>query len=309
MSAKPILVTGSHRSGTTWVGEMIAASPSVVYIHEPFNISYPDPGKCSARFDKWFTYICDRNEQDYYISFKRMVNFRYNLMAQVKISKRPSAVANALEENARFIRYRLTNARPLIKDPIAFFSAEWLASRFGMDTVVMIRHPAAFAASIKEKNWAHPFDHFLQQPLLMDSYLSPFKSQIMQYAEEEQDILDQAALLWNMIHYTILRYREKHPEWIFLRHEDISRDPCDGFAKLYACLNLNYSENVKLVIREHCSSSGETGLHKHKINKQIKRDSASNIWTWKTRLTTPEIQRLKSQVQDISQEFYSEQEW
>jgi hypothetical protein len=31
----PVLVTGIHRSGTTWVGKMLAAAPGVVYINEP----------------------------------------------------------------------------------------------------------------------------------------------------------------------------------------------------------------------------------------------------------------------------------
>jgi hypothetical protein len=39
----PILVTGTPRSGTTWVGKIIATSPSVGYIKEPFN------RKCTSR--------------------------------------------------------------------------------------------------------------------------------------------------------------------------------------------------------------------------------------------------------------------
>ena len=46
MHTKPILVTGSHRSGTTWVGKMLAATGSVGYIHEPFNLKNR-PGICS----------------------------------------------------------------------------------------------------------------------------------------------------------------------------------------------------------------------------------------------------------------------
>ena len=37
-NSKPILVTGSHRSGSTWTGRIISAAPHVGYIHEPFNI-------------------------------------------------------------------------------------------------------------------------------------------------------------------------------------------------------------------------------------------------------------------------------
>jgi len=37
LSKSPILVTGMHRSGTTWVGRMLAASREAVYFHEPLN--------------------------------------------------------------------------------------------------------------------------------------------------------------------------------------------------------------------------------------------------------------------------------
>ena len=61
--AKPILVTGSHRCGSTWIGKVIATSPSVDYIHEPFN-GMCRPGKCSVKFPHTFTYITDNNESD-----------------------------------------------------------------------------------------------------------------------------------------------------------------------------------------------------------------------------------------------------
>jgi hypothetical protein len=69
---KPILVTGSHRSGTTWVGRIIASSPSVAYIHEPFHIRH-DPDVCPARFDHWFTYVCEENEDQYRKPIKEML--------------------------------------------------------------------------------------------------------------------------------------------------------------------------------------------------------------------------------------------
>ena len=40
MKTNPILITGSHRSGTTWVAKMIALSWYVFYLEEPFNQCY-----------------------------------------------------------------------------------------------------------------------------------------------------------------------------------------------------------------------------------------------------------------------------
>jgi hypothetical protein len=53
---KSILVTGSHLSGSTWTGRMLSLSPSVAYIHEPFNLHHR-PGICKAKFNYWFPYM------------------------------------------------------------------------------------------------------------------------------------------------------------------------------------------------------------------------------------------------------------
>lgn len=94
MSKKPILITGSHRSGSTWVGTMIAESPSVQYIHEPFNIDHPPSiGICSAKFQHWYTYISEKNADYYQYEITKMLNFQYNLANGIKaISSRRQAL-------------------------------------------------------------------------------------------------------------------------------------------------------------------------------------------------------------------------
>ena len=57
----PILLTGSHRSGSTWTGKMLAFSNEIAYIHEPFNLNH-NPGIFKARFENWFPYIFHGNE-------------------------------------------------------------------------------------------------------------------------------------------------------------------------------------------------------------------------------------------------------
>jgi hypothetical protein len=80
------------------------------------------------------------------------------------------------------LRHRLNGSAALIKDPFAFFSSEWLAERFDMAVVVVIRHPAAFVSSIINLNWSHPFSHFLEQTLLLNERLVPFEDEIREYA-------------------------------------------------------------------------------------------------------------------------------
>ena len=38
-----VLVTGSHRSGTTWVGQILGLAPGLCYLHEPFKPCWDPP--------------------------------------------------------------------------------------------------------------------------------------------------------------------------------------------------------------------------------------------------------------------------
>ena len=72
VSDKPILVTGAHRSGTTWVGKMLALAPGVAYIHEPFS-PRTAAGLSPAGFDRYFTVVTEENEARYRPGLERTV--------------------------------------------------------------------------------------------------------------------------------------------------------------------------------------------------------------------------------------------
>ncbi|MBW4575268.1 MAG: sulfotransferase [Aphanothece sp. CMT-3BRIN-NPC111] len=307
---KPILITGSHRSGSTWVGKMLAQSPSVRIINEPFNLNRDRESSkclCGVKFDYWFPYICQENEDYFYQHIKHTIDLSYNLKGQLNAANTPSAKGASIKGYGKFLMRRLLNIRPLIKDPIAVFSAEWLASKFNMDVVILIRHPASFAGSLKRLNWNFPFSDFLNQPLLMKDYLYTFEGEIKEYAENEKDIIDQAILLWRIIYSVIIKYQEGYHSWMFLRHEDISREPVIAFEKIFNQLNLGFSKNIIEGIKAHSHSANPTAAtteaHLLRLN------SKANIESWKERLTASEIQRIRTKVEDVSSRFYSDRDW
>ena len=282
---------------------MLALSPDIAYIHEPFNLNH-SPGICRARFDYWFPYICDENEVLILNDISDCLNFKYHIFEELQASKSPAELLPSVLDCLRFQRNRILNKRPLMKDPIAVFSTEWLEKRFNMNVIIVVRHPAAFVGSIKAAKWTHPFDHFLKQPLLMGHHLVEYRRQIEDFSKSEADIVDQAILLWNMIYHTILKYRENQPDWIFVTHEALSKNPIREFGKLYQKLGLHYSTNIQEKIKGYSTAD----LSKVQSNK-LKRDSKANIWTWKTRLNEQEIQRVKAQTIAIASVFYDEEDW
>lgn len=306
---KPILITGLHRSGSTWCGKMVSLSKDVGYIHEPFHILHR-PGICSAQFKYWFTYIIDKNENEYLNAFKKTLNYKYSYINEIKsfkIKTFPKDIIRLLRDSLIFSNYRIRNVRPLLKDPIALLSAEWLAERFDMDVIIMIRHPAAFISSLKRMNWTYSFDHLLDQELLMNDLLVPFEDQIRDYSKNEHDIIDQGILLWNILHSVILNYKEKYKNWLFVRHEDLSSDPLNGFKGIFHYLGLDFTKRIeRKILKFSCSNNPKEFNAK---SDSIKRDSKANIWNWKNRLTKEEILRIKKGVNNISTKFYDEQIW
>ncbi len=302
---KPILVTGGHRSGSTWVGRMISAAPGIGYIHEPFNIGVnitPNP----RPFDAWFQYIQPGNAGDYEEVLLQILNYHYPLWRNTTRIRSGFDVIRVLRDQVDSTVNQLAGKRPLVKDPIAIFSAEWLYRSFGMDVVCMIRHPAAFCASLKIKGWRFDFRNFLGQPLLMEEYLEPFHAEIEEYCSFEKNVVEQGALLWNCIHHTIQVYRQNNPCWLYLRHEDLSADPVNEFRAIYENLGLSFTKGVRRVIEKSSSSRNPvevTGRDRYK------RNSIANIKSWKSRLTTDEVRLIKQKTEKIACLFYDDEDW
>ena len=284
---------------------MLSLSPSLGYIREPFSVSHR-PGTLDVQFPYWFPYICAENQGPYLQPVDDMLAFRFKGSAALRAAHAPRDLALAAYDFREFSRCRRRGARPLLKDPIAVFSAEWLSDTFDMQPIVLIRHPAAFASSLIRYGWTHPFDDFLQQPLLMRDLLSPFQEQISSFAHSEREIIDQAALLWTLIHHTILRYRKARPTWRFFRHEDIARDPLGRFEQMFGYLGLEFGEKERAGVSAATDPSNPSEASGAGV---LKRDSRSAVQTWKTRLSAQQVNRIREATEQIAVEFYSDADW
>ena len=304
MSDKPILVTGAHRSGTTWVGKMLALAPGVAYIHEPFS-PRTAAGLSPAGFDRYFTVVTSENEARYRPGLEQTIRFRYGLGAQIRSLRGGRDLARIPRDLARVERARLSGARPLVKDPIALLSAEWLAETFEMDVVVLIRHPAAFAASLKRLGWKHSFANFIQEGRVPE-VVRPYEAEIRQQAERPGEILAQAVLLWRLLYNAVDGYRERHPDWAFVRHEDASAEPVATFERLYAQLGLDLTPAAKEAIARASAPDNPAELA---TPYAVELDSAASIGRWREDLPPEEIETLRERTRDVWPRFYSDEDW
>lgn len=294
---KNILVTGSHRSGSTWTGKIIAKASNVRYVHEPFNIGNV---RKNSPFTFWFEHLNGASEahqnkaKKYLNSFYKVVHFNhFNRLLQIRSLRK-------LYHFLKDLKARTTH-RSVYKDPIAIMSAEWMYTNFNLDMVVLIRHPAAFVASLKVKNWQYDFNNYLNQSELMNTYLKEYKVQIKEYSENKKDIIDQGILLWNTIHDVIAYYQSTYgKEWYFVKHEDLSLQPTEEFEKMFSKINLEFTSEIKEYIDETTKGSERS---------KLVRNSKDNIKTWKNRLSEEEINRIKLGTENVWKKFYTEDDW
>ncbi|CAG1011975.1 hypothetical protein ANAEL_04311 [Anaerolineales bacterium] len=305
MNKQPILVTGAHRSGTTWVGKMLAADHNTAYISEPLNVLHRR-GVYRAEVKRWYQYITPENEADYFPAFQQLLNLRYHLFAELTSLLSQKDFLRMGRDLSIFAKGKLLGQRALLKDPFAIFSTPWFAQRLDCKVVITIRHPGGFASSLKRLNWPFDFRDLLDQPLLMRDHLETDRADMESMPAD--DIVGQSALLWRMIYRTVHSTLKMFPDFKVVRHEDLSLDPVAGYKSLYESLGLTFDEKVRNTILNSSSSENPTELSKKKVHS-VKLDSRANMGNWKKRLTPEEITRIRKLTEDVSHLFYADEEW
>jgi hypothetical protein len=92
-------------------------------------------------------YVIEENASQFRPAIERTLRFSYSPLAELGAVRRPKQLARLVTDGGHLVKNRLLRYRPLLKDPLALYSAEWLTSEYDMDVVLLARHPAAFAAS------------------------------------------------------------------------------------------------------------------------------------------------------------------
>ena len=301
----PILVTGTHRSGTTWIGKMLGADSCTAYISEPLNVLHR-PGVFRARVKHWYQYICADNENEYLPAFNDLLEFDYHLWDEIRSIRSRRDFLRMGRDFLIFYNGLMRGQRALIKDPFAVFSMDWFAKCLKGRVVVAVRHPAAFVSSLKRLNWPFDFQDLLDQPLLMRDHLEPYRRQME--AAKTDDVIGQSALLWNLIYRSVHTTLEQNPDIVAVRHEDLSLEPVSGYRDLYQKLGLDFTPRVEKTILNSSSSDNPAELSRKQVHS-VKLDSRANMDNWKKRLTVDEIKRIRSMTEEVSHFFYPDVEW
>lgn len=269
---------------------MLRASGKAVLVYEPFNYKLP----------KAIEFGCPLKEHYHRVTSPEAAGMREYIDRRIADEM---ALQNPKGRDVHVI----------LKDPIAFASAEWIEAQYGSRVIVTVRHPAAYVASMKRVGW--PMNPaFALQPCFRENFSPDFLKEVSRRVDTRPGgggfNLADAVMGWRIFHHATAAYVKRHPEWIAARHEDLSRDYVGGFRELYDQLGLTYSEDAEARIRQHCEQAKETSAEDLGTDVRVhKRDSASSIKLWKELLTEEETAFIYNNARDAWELFYKESDW
>ena len=287
VAARPILVTGMHRSGTTWLGRMLCASGKLIDVQEPLNVRNRLT-ILKSRVPIWYAYISDSNEETYLRAYRDAVEFRAHPIRDL-VRIRFGLHRSPLRVSRRwgsFVLGRAQRRRLLIKDPFAVFSIPWFGQRLDSQIVVTVRHPAAVVSSLKERGWPFDFGDLLRQPNLMAERLGRYEHEMTAALEQPDDVIGQGSLLWRIVYESVSEHQELGLDLHVVRHEDLTSDPEREYAALYRRLDLPFTDRVRRTVAHSASPAG-----------------------WRPRLTSDEVARIRALTEEVWPRFYGNADW
>jgi Sulfotransferase family len=302
---RPILVTGMHRSGTTWLGHMLCAGGSMIHVGEPLSVLNRQT-ILRSKVDRWYTYIGEDNEDLYLRHYQDAVAFRPHPIQDITRARlgSPRDPIRIPKRWASFVLGRVQGRSLLIRDPFSVFSIGWFARRLGFQIVVIVRHPLAVVASLKRLGYAFDFRNLLDQTSLMNERLERFRPD-MEKAAGSTDVVEQGSLLWRIVYECVAEDLVEFPVCL-VRHEDLSRRPTQEYAQLYKLLGLPFNDRARRIIERHTSDRNVKEVSV-KNPFEIRLDSRANLDNWRRRLDREEVDRILSATRPLVDRFYPDE--
>ena len=281
------------------------------YLYEPFNEDVIDHLELSDR------YICitPANQDRYRGPIGSLVELGSRRMRLLRCARLVRGSAKAREDLTTRLALRCLRHDPkrffqadrvLIKDPLAFFSAEWLAETFDMKVVIIVRHPAGVVSSFMRLGWIpelnRTFRVWLEQERLAEGLLKPFVPDMKACLNNPGDSLLACTLMWRVFSHQIQRLKLLYPDWLILRHEDLCRDPGNEFRRIFDDFGFPWSNQIESRIALDSSQDNPVEAPNSEQHA-LQRNSNALADIWHSRLEPEAIERVQCETKEERRGF------
>lgn len=299
-----IFVTGTPRSGTTFVGMMLSAGARIDYIHEPFN---PDCG--IAGIDAPYLYLeeNDLNECALRPEIERLLDYRAPLRTGIypndtalrRFAKR--MVGSRGPFYLRLARINPFHDTAVIKDPVGCLLTEYLLLRYQMKPIVMVRNPLGVVASAQRLGWNPSLAPLLRQRRLVERFFDHSDLSVAR-RYENGTALQRMAVLWRLLNRALLGMAAVHPEILVVTHEEISELPIDAFARVFDHAGVSFDGRARRRVTAMTSGS-RASAHPGRV-QDFRRDSRGIHELHRTVLSPREIAEVETITRPVAELIY-----
>jgi hypothetical protein len=286
-SARPILVAGLPRGGTTWLAQTLASAPGTVYVHEPDNRESAPFGLLGTR-GLW--HDPDLESGDTSPLYASLWNVAFaggwqqgafaSAVTRVSVSPRVPLQLRYAFQRAQHRRARAapSHTRVIVKSVHAYHALEWIADQFRPDVVVVWRNPINMLASYAERAW-YGDDVRERAPIRRR-----FEETGVWPPPPDRGV---ERVTWTICARLtlLLEAASRHLDWRVVHHEALSAEPFERYRALFDSLALPWGEQVEAYLREHDRpGEGWSGF----------RRGADERAAWKRRLTVAQAEAAAS---------------
>ena len=218
---RSILVAGTARSGTTWLGDLIASQIPSRILFEPFN---PDLVPDYRRFH-YFQYMRPGTENPEFYAFAQKVF--------------TGEIRNRWIDSHN---ERIISKIRLVKEIRANLALKWLHDNFPEVPILFImRHPCAVVLSRMELGWAtdRDIEPFLSQPQLVEDYLGPYSDLIRSARSSEE----KHAVIWSVSNLVPLKQFISE-ELKVVYYENLCTQPEVELPGIFEAIGYQYSRQL-----------------------------------------------------------------
>lgn len=228
LESNTIIIAGSGRSGTTWLGNIIAGDDCRI-LFEPFD-------------ERRVPELSGLGLRPYFRPEEPCPLWREPI---AKILA--GGIANDwTDQDRKRLDPARDSGRTVVKEIRANGILAWLDRNVSCRIVYLLRHPCAVIASRIKLRWDTHIDAFLAQPRLMEDYLSPCE-EIMRGAETD---VQKHAVMWCAENLVPLR-QMKDFSWVFCTYERLFTEPEKETARVLGLLGLEFTDSRRMAVNEY----------------------------------------------------------
>lgn len=276
---KSIIVAGTARSGTTWLGQILQAASGYPSVFEPLNPQY-----VQSAGSIFFRYLITGHQYPEIYKF-------FSKVCSGGLRNPWTDQENPGGWRKHHIRGLMRGSR-IIKMVRANLMLGWIDKKFEYPIVYILRHPCAVITSWIKLGWDSWLNHFLKQPELVEDYLHPF----IDYLSAIKTPVEKIAAQWCIENIVPLNQMSDR-NWIISTYEELCTMSKYETSRILSQLGLSWNEKVEEAIKRPSRSTNKQSA----INKR-----GNPLCKWKNELNQKEIATVIDTLKLFNINLYNE---